>query len=184
GMSQYLTAVQGMPKDIEEYLDKRIKNFVWAGKRTAPINHDILFLPVNEGGQDLLSIKNRNEAIELMTLRNLLTSDGGDQAKWCSLARHRLRSEVPESGTEVDPKIRDSPFTQTWKPLQKNLPRPLKKMLVAARTFCLTLDTLALSKDLKEELPIFFHVGLKKGRTKHNNSECARCLRDNHNMRT
>ncbi|KAJ7788808.1 hypothetical protein B0H14DRAFT_2397988 [Mycena olivaceomarginata] len=57
-------------------------------------------------------------------------------------------------------------------------------MLVAARTFCLTLDALALSKDLKEELPIFFHVGLKKGRTKHNNSECARCLRDNHNMRT
>ncbi|KAJ7749017.1 hypothetical protein B0H14DRAFT_2296542, partial [Mycena olivaceomarginata] len=38
--------------------------------------------------------------------------------------------------------------------------------------------------DIKEELPIFFHVGLKKGRTKHNNSECARCLRDNHNMRT
>jgi hypothetical protein len=32
GMSQYLTAVQGMPKDVEEYLDKRIKNFIWAGK--------------------------------------------------------------------------------------------------------------------------------------------------------
>ncbi|KAJ7354214.1 hypothetical protein DFH08DRAFT_631135, partial [Mycena albidolilacea] len=91
---------------------------------------------------------------------------------------------VPESGAEVDPKIRDSPFNQTWKPLQKNLPRPLKKMLLAARTFCLTLDAIALSKDLKEELPIFFHTGIKKGRTRHNNSECARCLRDNHNMRT
>ncbi|KAJ7305603.1 hypothetical protein DFH08DRAFT_721036 [Mycena albidolilacea] len=75
-----------MPKDVEEYLDKRIKNFIWAGKRTAPINHDILFLPVKDGGQDLLSIKNRNEAIELMTLRNFLTSVGEDQAKWCSLA--------------------------------------------------------------------------------------------------
>ncbi|KAJ7740171.1 hypothetical protein B0H14DRAFT_2252949, partial [Mycena olivaceomarginata] len=32
GMSQYLTSVQGMPKDVEDYLDKRIKSFVWAGK--------------------------------------------------------------------------------------------------------------------------------------------------------
>jgi hypothetical protein len=32
GMTQYLTAVQGMPKDVEEYLDKRIKKIVWAGK--------------------------------------------------------------------------------------------------------------------------------------------------------
>jgi hypothetical protein len=78
GMTQYLTAVQGMPTDVEEYLDKRIKNFVWAGKGKAPIDHDIMYLPKSEGGRDLLSIKDRNSAIELKNLRDFLTSERED----------------------------------------------------------------------------------------------------------
>ncbi|KAJ4470963.1 hypothetical protein J3R30DRAFT_3254885, partial [Lentinula aciculospora] len=32
GMTQYLTKVQGMPKDIEDKLAKRIKRFLWDKK--------------------------------------------------------------------------------------------------------------------------------------------------------
>ncbi|KAJ3753756.1 hypothetical protein EV360DRAFT_23380, partial [Lentinula raphanica] len=32
GMTQYLTKVQGMPKEIEHRLEKRIRNFLWDNK--------------------------------------------------------------------------------------------------------------------------------------------------------
>ncbi|KAJ7342388.1 hypothetical protein DFH08DRAFT_628847, partial [Mycena albidolilacea] len=174
GMTQYLTAVQGMPKEVEEYLDKRIKKFVWAGKRVAPIDHDIMFLPTEEGGRDLLSIKNRNEAIDLKNLKEFLTREGDERAKY-----NRLRSELPV-GAVVDPKVRDSPFNQTWKPLQKSLPRALKKMLKTAKNFRLVFDALAISTDLRENFPIFFHYGGNENLPKLNNSKRTKCLRDIH----
>ncbi|KAJ6450258.1 hypothetical protein C8R45DRAFT_849140, partial [Mycena sanguinolenta] len=57
-------------------------------------------------------------------------------------------------------------------------------MLRLATKFHLKLDALALAKDVKEELPIFFHVGGNKEATKHNNSACAKCLRDKHGARS
>ncbi|EIN08150.1 hypothetical protein PUNSTDRAFT_113754 [Punctularia strigosozonata HHB-11173 SS5] len=36
GMTQYLTKVQGMPKDVETHLSKKIQSFVWNGQRTPP----------------------------------------------------------------------------------------------------------------------------------------------------
>ncbi|KAJ7782178.1 hypothetical protein B0H14DRAFT_2232663, partial [Mycena olivaceomarginata] len=105
------------------------------------------------------------------------------RAKWCSLSDNRLRKNI-QGNAIVDPEIRDSPFKQTWKPLQKCLPRPLKKMLQTARKFKLNFDTLALSKDIKEELPIYFHMGANRDMGRRNNSKCAQCLRDTHNVRT
>ncbi|KAJ7729730.1 hypothetical protein B0H14DRAFT_2371929 [Mycena olivaceomarginata] len=172
-----------MPADVEDYLEKRIKNFVWAGKKKAPIDHDILYLPKSEGGRDLLSIKDRNSAIELKNLRDFLTTKGEKRAKWCSLSDNRLRKNI-QGNSVVDPEIRDSPFRQTWKPLQKCLPRPLEKMLQTARKFKLTFDILALSKDVKEELPIYFHMGGNRDMGRRNNSKCAKCLRDFHNVRS
>ncbi|KAJ7351635.1 hypothetical protein DFH08DRAFT_694783 [Mycena albidolilacea] len=183
GMSQYLTAVQGMPEDVEEYLDKRIKNFVWAGKSKAPTDYEIMFLPKSEGGRDLLSIKDRNSAIESKNLKDFVTTEGENRAKWCSLSDNRLRKDI-QGNTIVDPKVRDSPFKQTWKPLQKCLPRPLKRMLKTARKFKLTFNALALSKNIKEELPIFFHMGGNRDMGRRNNSKCAQCLRDCHSVRS
>ncbi|KAJ7740170.1 hypothetical protein B0H14DRAFT_2250416, partial [Mycena olivaceomarginata] len=118
-----------------------------------------------------------------MNLKRYLTSEGENRAKWCNLADNRLSKETPE-GINVHKDIRDSPFKQSWKPLQRTLPRALKKMLTTARDFHLTLDALALSKEVKENLPIFFHTGIKEEVTKHNNSKCANCLRDRHKMRS
>ncbi|KAJ7239220.1 hypothetical protein B0H12DRAFT_1025257, partial [Mycena haematopus] len=172
-----------MPKEVEEYLDKRIKLFIWEGKRVAPINHDILYLPIHEGGKDLLSIKDRNEAIEAKLLRDYLTREGDDRPRWCNLADRRFTREVP-TGVTVNKKIRESPFKQTWCPLQKSLPKPLKRMYKSARKLRLKFDALALSKDIKNELPVFFHIGGKKALAKKNNSGCAKCLRDNHGVRS
>ncbi|KAJ7469509.1 hypothetical protein FB451DRAFT_1038795 [Mycena latifolia] len=173
GMTQYLTSVQGMPKEIEEYLDKRIKTFMWEGRAIAPINKDILHLPVEEGGKNLLSIRDRNDAIKIKTLQSYLTRDE-NRGKWCDLADQSFRKSVPE-GRLVEKRARISPFTQTWSPLQRKLPRALKQMIKTAAKFQLKFDALSLAKDVKEELPVWFNIGGKKDLNRHNNSNCAKC---------
>ncbi|KAJ7718280.1 hypothetical protein B0H16DRAFT_1337550, partial [Mycena metata] len=182
GMTQFLTAAQGMPEEIEEFLDKRIKTFMWEGRSVAPINNDILFLPIEQGGKNLLCIKDHNNAIKLKDLGDFLTKDE-DRAKWCYLADKGFQKEVPQ-GIIVDKKARINPFIQTWAPLQKKLPRPLKRMYRTATKFGLTFDALALEKNVKDEIPVWFHPGGKKDLARHNNSSRAKCLRDNHGVKT
>ncbi|EJD33806.1 hypothetical protein AURDEDRAFT_22614, partial [Auricularia subglabra TFB-10046 SS5] len=42
GCTQYLTAAQGMPQDIEKKLDRMTLNFLWDGRKKHPINMDVL----------------------------------------------------------------------------------------------------------------------------------------------
>ncbi|EPS96357.1 hypothetical protein FOMPIDRAFT_14145, partial [Fomitopsis schrenkii] len=49
GTTQYLAKVQGMPKHVEDKLDKRIRTFVWADKKQAPVNKDTLHAPISRG---------------------------------------------------------------------------------------------------------------------------------------
>ncbi|KAI0037493.1 hypothetical protein FA95DRAFT_1529454, partial [Auriscalpium vulgare] len=73
GCSQFLAKAQGMPKQTEEALIKLIKNFIWSeDTRVAPIDLKHLYRPKEQGGIDLLDIKARNDAIELMWLKDYL----------------------------------------------------------------------------------------------------------------
>ena len=71
GVSQYLTTVQGMPKPVESTLQKMMSKFMWDGKHLS-INQQILGVPIHNGGIQLLDIKLRNKAIELMWLKKYL----------------------------------------------------------------------------------------------------------------
>ncbi|KAE9387220.1 hypothetical protein BT96DRAFT_960435 [Gymnopus androsaceus JB14] len=57
GMTQYLTQVQGMPKNIEEKLKKRIRQFLWVEKKLSPVNFETLLASKKEGGQEALDIE-------------------------------------------------------------------------------------------------------------------------------
>ncbi|KIM91740.1 hypothetical protein PILCRDRAFT_58227 [Piloderma croceum F 1598] len=52
GMTQYLAKVQTMPKQVEDDLQKIIRNFMWDGKK-APVNINTLHLPIRQGGVKL-----------------------------------------------------------------------------------------------------------------------------------
>ncbi|EIW58189.1 uncharacterized protein TRAVEDRAFT_108224, partial [Trametes versicolor FP-101664 SS1] len=49
GRTQYLARVQGMPKSIEDRLEKLAVNFMWAGTRRPRVGKDTLMLPIQEG---------------------------------------------------------------------------------------------------------------------------------------
>ena len=66
GIAQYLTVVQGMPKEVESRIQKIINTLVWDGKS---INLNVLSAPEGEGGISLLDMQAQNEAIQVMWLK-------------------------------------------------------------------------------------------------------------------
>ncbi|TBU36215.1 hypothetical protein BD309DRAFT_839351, partial [Dichomitus squalens] len=50
GMTQYLTDVQRMPKEIQSRLSKWLRNYVWDDKVAPPVAMQYVCLPVEEGG--------------------------------------------------------------------------------------------------------------------------------------
>lgn len=68
GITFYLTKVQGMPKEIEDNLEKIIRTFMW--ENSSPrVNMGMLHEPIERGGRNLLDIRSRNEAIHLLDER-------------------------------------------------------------------------------------------------------------------
>lgn len=55
-MSQYLTTTQGMPKDIEDLLVKRTREFAWDSGSHNAVSMDILYSPVNKGRKNILNL--------------------------------------------------------------------------------------------------------------------------------
>ena len=72
GYMQFLTQAQGMPTKIEEVLTKIIRNFMWEDNKSPRVTLEYLHYPHKEGGLNLLDIKARNEAIEIMWLKEYL----------------------------------------------------------------------------------------------------------------
>ncbi|PPQ71789.1 hypothetical protein CVT25_005500 [Psilocybe cyanescens] len=73
GLTQYLTRVQGMPKQIEKEITRTLTKFMWDGG-SSMVNATTLSRQVKEGGKDLLDLEARNDAIELMKLRSYLAA--------------------------------------------------------------------------------------------------------------
>ena len=72
GRTQYLAKVQGMPQEIETVIQRIIQEFLWDSKAKPRITLGTLELLLDEGGLNLLNVKTRNEAIELMWLKACL----------------------------------------------------------------------------------------------------------------
>lgn len=68
GFTQYLAQVQQMPKSIKKQLQKTIGTFIWGDKKSL-VKEDMVLAPKELGGQGLLDIQARNEAIQLMWLK-------------------------------------------------------------------------------------------------------------------
>jgi len=61
-----------MPQEIESALTKMARNFIWEGGTMSKIALENLHCPINEGGLNLIDIKTRNDAIEIMWLKAYL----------------------------------------------------------------------------------------------------------------
>ncbi|TBU26612.1 hypothetical protein BD311DRAFT_625833, partial [Dichomitus squalens] len=85
GMTQYLTDVQRMPEAVTRRLEKIMREYLWEGKSTPPIAKGYTQLPVDEGGLNVLDIRARNEAIDIMWLKAYLDVSK-TRPKWAYVA--------------------------------------------------------------------------------------------------
>lgn len=185
GYTQYLTKVQGMPKQTVEALEKMEREFIWDAKRP-PISIDTLYKPISEGGIKLLNIKARNEAIDIMWLQSYLHL-GPTRPTWAFIADALIGKKCSRTSGEVNNLAQMNLYLQTWKPALRtnsSLPDNLYRMLRVGKQYHISFDALKLPESLKALLPAWYHFGIDKHLQKINNVGASKCLRKTHKVRT
>ncbi|KAI0705071.1 hypothetical protein C8T65DRAFT_556394, partial [Cerioporus squamosus] len=71
--SQYLARVQGMPVSVELAFEKLVRKFMWGNAAASPpISVKMLYDMPTNGGLSLLDLKARNQAIDIMWVKDYL----------------------------------------------------------------------------------------------------------------
>ena len=185
GVTQYLTKVQGMPKDVEVELNKQIRKFMWNYENFDTVNKAQMYATHKNRGKKLLDIEARNKAIHLTWLKTYLNL-GPDRATWTFFADTIISTDIPKSHTiDNDPESRIMPILQTWTPKSRGstLPDDLKQMLKLARDYNVSVTAKNPSKEARKNLPIWYHVHSDQSARKLYKSRMAKCLRKKHNIK-
>ncbi|KAJ3978958.1 hypothetical protein F5890DRAFT_1422050 [Lentinula detonsa] len=182
GMTQYLTKVQGMPKEVELRLEKRIRDFLWDDKTHVCINKETMYAPIDMGGRNLLDIVARNEAIMVTWLQSYLDISE-NRATWTYVADALIAQNIPNKYANLEEHSKINIFLQTWKTQTSKLPKDLKNMIEVAKKFGTRLEGLAFPKNITREMPVWYHAEVPET-SKSYNQQQNKCLRENHNVRT
>ena len=178
GLTQFLTMAQGMPENVETALVKITRNFMWSNDSSPRLGMDILHRPVKDGGLNLLDIKSRNEAIEIMWLKAYLNMSASRPA-WAKVTDLLMDAAAPPS---TNPKARGISFLQTWKPTTRGR-RALKmgkepaRMIKIARKHNVNIEAMRLTPQLRALLPTWYHIASKPAPIV---GAAAKCLLKNH----
>jgi hypothetical protein len=110
GLTQFLTKAQGMPKHIEQAITKIIRNFMWRDDSSPRVPLRVLERPIEEGSLNLLNIKARNDAIEIVWLKDYLNFSK-THPLWTHIVDLTLDLTAPR---EMIKQARINPFLQNW----------------------------------------------------------------------
>ncbi|KAF9552435.1 hypothetical protein CPC08DRAFT_698610, partial [Agrocybe pediades] len=157
GLTQYLTRVQGMSKEVEEKIIKKIRTFMWDGK-SAMVSLEVMYGDIADGGKRLLDLKSRNEAIELIKLRTYL-NEPKKRPRWASIADELIaRTSALSQGVSDELKV--NTFLQSWTAYttaRSALPAGLRKMLSVAAKHNVTIDPPLVAKEVRRAMPAWYH---------------------------
>ena len=154
GYMQFLTQAQGMPMKIEEAITKITWNFIWEDNKSLRVALGVLQYPHEEGGLNLLDIKVRNKAIEIMWLKKYLKLSL-IRPTWAEIADISIDMVAPQ--TSIGP-ARMNTFLQSWKPATRgdrarSLNCDIIRMLKVAKTHKVSFKVIWPSKELKGKMP-------------------------------
>ena len=178
----FLATVNGMPKDIEEKMNKMYREFVWEGKRGS-LAWEKIIAPRQYGGLDMPDIRTRIEAIQVMWLKKWLSPDTA-KPKWTCLMNEIIHRNIAKN-PKVEKKAIESWILQSWHESESKdakISRGIRDMLKTARKYNIEMDAPKLSKETKRELPIWHNIGVENNYAW--NKKAAKCLRNNHDIKT
>ncbi|OJT01831.1 Transposon TX1 uncharacterized 149 kDa protein [Trametes pubescens] len=185
GRTQFLAKAQGMPLAVEDKLSRMIADFMWAGDKHPRVDRATLYAPVADGGLGVLCVAARNEAIDLVRLQDYLNLSP-TRPRWALVADALFSRAVAAVSKQSDPKARLNYFLQNWKVSTRRkagLPTDLRRMVMAAQKHGARCDVRVAAKDLKDAMPVWYHLGAEPGRSTAK-TVAARCLRDKHGVVT
>ncbi|KAJ7429204.1 hypothetical protein B0H11DRAFT_1641344, partial [Mycena galericulata] len=110
-----------------------------------------------------------------------------DRAMWGNVADAIFATRVPNSEKNVDKKVRQNPFLQSWKTscgAKTKIKPELKSLLDTAKTFQVRPEGLAFSRAILRDMPIWYHREAESGIRRMNHSDASECLRDKHGVRS
>ena len=182
GHTQFLTKAQGMPKEIENTLTKIARDFIWEGGTLSRIALENLHRPTQEGGLNLLDIRARNDAIEIIWLKDYLDFSPS-RTRWAKLTDLIIDASMPQGNNTH---TRMNCFLQTWHPPRRGeraskIDEDTIRMLKAGQKYNVNLAAIRLDPHLKAQLPAWHHLG-SEARTLNNNP--TKCLIHRHEVKT
>ena len=184
GVTQYLTKVQGMPRDVEDKLNKKIQKFMSNSEKADTANQSQMYTSHQKGGKKVLDIEARNKAIHLTWLKAYLNI-GEDRPTWTYFADAIMWEDIPPSHKiDCDPKSRIMPVIQTWEPKARgsSLPEDLKAMMKLVKELNVQLSATSPLRETQSDLPIWYHAHSAPSVCKLYKTRSARCLRRKHKV--
>ena len=181
-MTQYFAKVQGMPKIVEQKLEKRIHSFFWAEKTKTTINCQTIYAPKELGGYNLLDIEAKNEAIGLMWLQSYLNFSD-KRPTWATVADALIAFYAPQGQGKIPQKLKINIFLQSWQTCTTKLPDDLRYMLKVANKYKVQLEGRAFSRNIIRQMPIWYHSESQDIRKMVHSHE-SECLRESHDVKT
>lgn len=183
--TQFLARAHPMSDKIEKQLGTIVGDFMAKGEKRPRAGRETMCLPIERGGLNLLDIAARNEAIDVMCLKEYM-SDSSTRQTWARVADLILAKKTAATSRNVDESAKVNAFLQTWKvSTQKKvrLGTGLARMVKVATKYNASIATINPSESFKEEMPIWYHIGELQGRSLAN-SLSAKCLRERHGVET
>ena len=181
GKTQFLTRAQGMPETTQEEIQKLITEFMWNKERTT-MNIGDIARSLDQGGRKVMDIAKRNEAIDLMWVKQYLHM-GPARPKWAYLIDEIFRIERPKQAKEPNDIINEwNPFTQDWKPKERatTIAKRIHKAMRLAKKHGIELEALEPSNETKENMPVWLHRKANREAAKIYKTDGAKCLRNKH----
>ena len=162
-----------MPNQVRDTLTDLIKTFIW-GKNVSPrLALDYLHTKRETGGIKLLNLRNRNEAIELIWLKEYLKTNTA-RPTWAKFTDALVNDLAP---AKIQPEARQNTFLQKWKvPTKgkraKKLGNDTIRMIKSAHRHRLTFAPLNISQALRKQMPAWQHLGVEKEIPQNPRSAC------------
>ncbi|KAK0184579.1 hypothetical protein F5146DRAFT_938456 [Armillaria mellea] len=126
GLTQYLTTVQGMPKHIEDLLEKRERKFIWESQTKNLVSLETLKSPRNQGGLDILDIRLRNKVIEVMWIKELLSEE---KPTWTYFAHDMIAHQGTKAEINIPKEVKSNIFLQSFNTKKSMLPLDLQRIV-------------------------------------------------------
>ena len=159
GYTQFLTKAQGMPPHIETTLTKTILNFMWEDDSSPRIALELLQKLTEKGGVNLLDLRARNEAINIVWLKAYLDFSPTCPT-WAVVTDLIIDTSAP---TYTCQQAHGNPFLQTWNiPMRgrrvENLNCDIVRMVDIGRKHNTNLAAIRLTPHLRSLLPAWYHI--------------------------